>query len=590
MSTLMMGVLIFGLSGALAMLMKRKIEELFCFSICGVVLILYVFGIFGFLQAGVWTAIAVCLAGIAAINWFVIRGRFREVWARLATPGALVFGIIMIALYFGHKNRLFFYYDEFTHWGLALKNYWLMEAFPYGMESSTVHYQDYPPAITLFQYFWTKLAGGFNESDACRANNLLILSALLPCMKNIRWKQWASIIFMTVICAMLPLMFNSSAYAAALVDIPLGSFMIYALLSYHMGERDWISCLIACMALFVLTLMKASGVSFALIALAAMVLPELVGTQGDVKRRGWRTLGFVLASILIGVGSWKLYRIVCHVQPGRSIDVLGNLLALLQNGPAWYQQLALIAFGNVVMDASTAGADYAIPLSIVILIPLYGVIAYYACHKWMPKEEVRSGWVFHLTVALGAVVYLFLMTYLIAFPPDEAAMIASFSRYISAYLFAMFAILIFDILRHRWREDSSYGFPCAVAMRCVLCCVNPARIYPTMTMAQQHIKDGWDSREAIYKIDVSGMDPAKDRLYYVDQNGQSQQYWMERYVLTPLRVQSWAEPYTFTAETLTPEAWRQLLVDGGYTWVMWTRRLFKPMALCSERLMARTAL
>lgn len=327
MSTLMMGALIFGLSGALAMLMKRKIEELFCFSICGVILILYVFGILGFLQAGVWVAIAICLAGGATLIWFVIRGHFKEIRPRVVTPGALVFGIIIIALYFGHKNRLFFYYDEFTHWGLALKNYWLMEAFPYGMESSIVHFQDYPPAI---------------------------------------------------------------------------------------------------------------------------------------------------------------------------------------------------------------------PLSIVIFIPLYDVIAYYACQKWMPKEEARSGWVFHLTVALGAVVYLFpmLMTYLIAFPPDEAAMIVSFSRYISAYLFAMFAILIFDILRYRWREDSSYGFPCAVAMLCVLGCVNPARIYPATTMAQQHIKDGWDSREAIYKIDVSGMDPAKDRLYYVVQNGQSQQYWMERYVLTPLRAQS----------------------------------------------------
>lgn len=558
-----MGALIVGLSGALAMLMKRKIEELFCFSLCGIICVLYVFGLFGFLQAGLWVAIGACLAGIAALIWFIIRGRFKEVWARVVTPGALVFGIFLIVMYFGHKDRLFFSHDEFSHWGLALKNFWIANGIPNGMESSTIHFREYPPGITLLQYFWVKLAGSYNEADAFRATNLLILSALLPCMKDLRWKQWPSILFLTVICTLMPIMFNSSAYATVLVDIPMGGLMVYALMTCRTGERDWRSRLIACAALFVLPLIKASGSAVALITLAALALPELVGTHGEVRKRGWRTLVFAAASIFIAIGSWKLYRTVLHVQPGREIDVMGNLLGMLQNGMAWYQQLALISFSNLTAD--TAYISCAVDLSIVVLIPLYGVIAYYACHKWMPQEEARAGWVFHLTLLLGAVFYIFilLLSYLTAFPPDEADELASFHRYVSTYFFAMFTILIFDILRYRRQTAGSCGFSCAVAMVCVLCCVNPTYLYPSTIMAGYHISDGHAMRAALHQVDTSHMDPAKDKLYYVDMDTTYTEYCEERYLLTPLRVQDSSEPFTLPA----PEEWKRILMDEGYTYL-----------------------
>jgi len=66
---------------------------------------------------------------------------------------------------------------------------YIFSALPSGMAEATVTYTDYPPASTLFSWFWTQLSGVFNEGDSQRALNMMMLCFLLPAMKEQEWKH-----------------------------------------------------------------------------------------------------------------------------------------------------------------------------------------------------------------------------------------------------------------------------------------------------------------------------------------------------------------------------------------------------------------
>ena len=120
MSSLMMTGILLGGAGALAVVLRRRIEEWIAFAVllAGVLLA-------GFAMADALTLgyAAVKYAGLAALAFTVGAALWkREYRALLLTPGALAFLAMMAIVWFGHRGRLFTGWDDFTHWGLAVKS------------------------------------------------------------------------------------------------------------------------------------------------------------------------------------------------------------------------------------------------------------------------------------------------------------------------------------------------------------------------------------------------------------------------------------------------------------------------------------
>ena len=185
MSSLMMTGILLGGAGALAVVLRRRIEEWIAFAalMAGVLLA-------GFAMADALTLgyAAVKYAGLAALAFTVGAALWkREYRALLLTPGALAFLAMMAIVWFGHRGRLFTGWDDFTHWGLAVKSAFQEGRLAQLTADSTLLYPDYPPLTTLFACFWISLSGGFNEGDALRAVNLMLMVCFLPAFHNLRW-------------------------------------------------------------------------------------------------------------------------------------------------------------------------------------------------------------------------------------------------------------------------------------------------------------------------------------------------------------------------------------------------------------------
>lgn len=190
--------------------------------------------------------------------------------------------------------------DEFSHWGTVLRNMMHFDAIPAGVKEANITYTDYPPATTLFAYFWTRLSGGFNEGDPQRAMNIMILAFLLPAMRAQRWKRWGSALCMACALFVLPTLFNSGAYYTIYADVVLGCVFFHALYAWFFTPRDRGGVLLTGGSLFLLPLIKEAGWG---------LLPDRAGGHGGPTSSGeraqggpaaWRAFGALAAAALAG--------------------------------------------------------------------------------------------------------------------------------------------------------------------------------------------------------------------------------------------------------------------------------------------------
>ena len=96
------------------------------------------------------------------------------------TKGFYAFILIYIAIFIFDLNRSFTVWDEYSHWGVMVKEMFRLDKF-YSVSASTLMaHKDYPPIISIFELFYCKLIGNYREPYLIRALHLLSLSFFIP--------------------------------------------------------------------------------------------------------------------------------------------------------------------------------------------------------------------------------------------------------------------------------------------------------------------------------------------------------------------------------------------------------------------------
>lgn len=281
MGLVMLYGMLFATAAAMAVFCKRKIEQTVAMACFVCILILYMSGLLGWLSAGVYGCIGLSVLSLLYLIWRVVQDR-TSLFRYLLTPGLLACGLLGIWIWLAHQNRLLSAWDEFSHWGVVVKNMVHFDSFG-NHPDATTYFKGYPPATALFQYLWCKLYGRFQDAYLIRATNLLSFSLLLPLLAKLHWKRCWAFIPLFFIMACLPLTFFSGFYTELYVDALLGLLLAYILYSYFSADTiDTFLVANLALAAFVLTLVKASGAGMALIAFA------IIGIDWWMQRRRYR--------------------------------------------------------------------------------------------------------------------------------------------------------------------------------------------------------------------------------------------------------------------------------------------------------------
>lgn len=202
-----LGVLILiVIAWGLAIHFNRRFEETIASAIFLIIGLLYIFGLFGNLNIGLY---AVYLLSIFLGVWtglILYKKRSIQIFDQLLTPGFAVFIVFCLIIFWGTHGRMLYYWDEFSHWGLVTKNMYTLNAFG-NVSGATTHFQGYPPAASLFQYFFIKLSNPLIESLMFCAMDVFLVSLMLCVFKNIDWKNWKTALLVALLLFVFPLVF-----------------------------------------------------------------------------------------------------------------------------------------------------------------------------------------------------------------------------------------------------------------------------------------------------------------------------------------------------------------------------------------------
>ncbi len=565
----------------------RPFEETLPAAFVGLILALFLFGLAGALAAGVYVVLAAALAVWAAAGLSIRKRGFRAFAGCFFTPGFWLFLFLGAALCLFNYGRLMAVWDDFSHWGLVVKMMVRLDDFGTNPLAHSP-FPDYPPGISLLQYFLQKLillfapGAGFTEWALYYAHQLLLFSFFLPFAGKLDFKRPYAYVYLAVLflCPMV-FRFYEAAYQNIYADTLMAALYACALAWILQGEKTEADYRNICLTLALLALFKGAGILLALLGAALLALTEFSGEKGNrvAKKRCLAAAGAALAP-------WLLWNV--HVRlsgAGRTFSPrldFSSAAALL--GPDAYRLETLKNFIYAFLRDNLAAGQpnaflYLTPVFLFILLSVLLMLLLRRLGRHFPERRRacrRAAWAVPASFAVccGGIC----LAYLFSFSQAEALALASFDRYVGMVLAAgayLLVLLAAELIRAGAMDGSRFA-------ALVFCA--QAALVPWLNVFD-YVTDGAAaySRElrAPYEAVLAKAEAVTGgeacRYYLI--SGDSFDRVILRYGLRPGTVQfddmdqrevvweNWMPSAAGGAEQLSAEAWRQELKEG-YDYVL----------------------
>ena len=419
-------------------------------AVFGITAVLYIFGIFNLLLVGFWSVLAgIALATLVSIAFLVKDKELLAHLKSLLSPGLAIFVSLALFSFLLTRGMQLSSWDEFSHWGTIVKATFLFDAVgPYNPVE--LGFRSYPPSLSLFEYFVTKLGGAWLEGNIFWAYQLITWSLFTPFLAQLTWRRWGQLFVIVPLVFIAPLAFFNSLNVT-LIDPLLGMLFGYALAIAYVGNiLQWRLALHVGLAIFMLTLAKDAGTFMAALVVVLYLVRLLAAKKINPEEWSWKRFA-ILSSIptLFSVASNQSWSALVRARveaPAFSspIDIGAFLGALRGEGPAYWQEiLSTFGFGISSYPINNDGALGIPQLQLIVLFSL--VLAGF---EWMVSRRMgrKFGFASIGIVIIGAIAYTYglLVLYLFRFGEYEAVRLASYERYLGTYWvgIALFVALI----------------------------------------------------------------------------------------------------------------------------------------------------
>ncbi|MGL4372837.1 MAG: hypothetical protein ACRCS6_03575 [Turicibacter sp.] len=390
-------LLLISISGSLSHLFKRQFEETLPVTLMIIIMIMYVFSIFFSLQMGYYAVLTLGVLCFAFSGYYLIKDK-KIFLKNIVTPGFMAFCLLIVFVWWAHRGRVISLWDEFSHWGLTVKNMFELNVLG-NHDLATTTFKSYPPAIALLQYVMQRLTGVFIEGNLYRAMNIFSISLLLPLFKLVKWSDFKKIGYVLFIILVIPLTFYYEFYHTIYVDAILGVLFGYTLVTYFNNKIGKFNLLSVTLGLAVLTLTKDSGFGLAVIAMLVIGCDALLFNRVELiqfckKNKLANKLMVILpvVSLIFAKYSWSIYLKVTNTSDywdNGGIN-MSNILSLYSDSLPGYRKETILNFFNALFTDKLTGfmVDITFVGMIVILIILSVILV--ALCKDNQKRRIKT--------------------------------------------------------------------------------------------------------------------------------------------------------------------------------------------------------
>ncbi|MCI8773020.1 MAG: hypothetical protein HFI50_03665 [Lachnospiraceae bacterium] len=574
------------------LLWGRKWEECIGLSMFGMIALLYAAGLLDKLLAGV--ALVYVFAGLALLASVYLYNKKKIQAGNLYSPAMIVYGIFCMLIVLNCKGAWFARWDEYSHWGLAVKDMFYFDSFAKHV-NTTVMIPRYVPFATLIEYFFIFANGVFSEELVYIAFQSAMLNALIM-ICGVGRKKRSYLVPAVAIMLVLPIIFFDDIYNCIYVDSMLAVFAAYVLICYYTEELKGFNLLRILGGLFALTLTKDMGMVIAGLLAAIMVADRLYQSLRQ-KKKVIRNLICPCVCVLFVIGvyfSWQIYMSI----PAKTLEIttvvaaveeteaesepmlagiyeetvsaeegfvgepeavleetsqdisfqstadasgitLDGILGLLKHDDGGYRYQAIKNYLIVMFDEETfrfgsISVSY-IDMYILILLLIGWLWCFRFWGDWADKMISFGIFTFLAGVCYSLVLELL---YLFAFPMGEALLLVSHARYLGSFLggvvIALTCLLLFRAAeRGPDRKRLSLAIVTGLLAGLVICAPMQSFLMKNMDteVQEEHIYGNQEIAEAFRSVSSS-----PESAYFICNESDGHSYYIFKNVVSPVRT------------------------------------------------------
>lgn len=397
------------------------------------------------------------------VDFFVLRKKARRTFllnqlcVNYIDSGFLFFVICYVFIYIINYGSHFSSWDEFSHWGIFIKESLRLDAL-YCTSPLDITHKDYVPVITLFETLWCKLSLRYSEADAYRGIQMFQMSMILPMLfqfnkaVNERSQKIVRIILRLVIVICIPLFFTNQElffYHTIYQDYVFGILIFYAVyvIFAEIDEEGWYHSFVVTLALTVLVLAKMVAAAYLpLLWLLFIIVAYRNGAFKKIALHSWPIV--VVPAILWVTFNSYVDKYVPNNGSGQSYDgiSISKILGILfHDGSVGYQYEIDKKYWDALWNTPIIGELSYLPVVIIIFVGLFLFARTREDKKARKSVDVLN--IFNLCSALMYALMMYVL-YLTAFTEYEASYLASYSRYMSTAIFAILYSAVFGIIMY----------------------------------------------------------------------------------------------------------------------------------------------
>ncbi len=581
--------LTFGLSIAgYYMLMQSKLRvhsrSYWAFILSAIACAVYTSGLLGILPIACWVIFG---TGIFLFVAYLLRGKLPEAFfpRKSVSMVAIAFACCTVILFAALYSARFVHYDNFSHWGVAVKYLLIYDRFP-DAGAALIDFSTYPLGSTSFLYFFCKIVGR-SEGVMLIGQAVLILAcfyAVFGVVERSRRLLPASVLGLSL--ATLCFLNQAIRMNTLLVDLLLPALALCAVATAS-THRDsfWRACFLCAPMLALLTIAKTSGLFFA--GLAAVYLLSVVlskrGQRSEEKPPARESVPVRLAAALLAIAfavasflSWQL-----HV----SVDLKGvnsKHTVSAENIQEVYSEKTpeiIAKITDAYIDAIFTPGSMGI--TVFAACNALGLIAYLVARFGFGRRWRLLRCLCTLDIAVVVYYVGIWGMYLLTMPTEEALILAGFERYASSITIFFVGALGMCIagnvesslhirtqekydpraFKSRWHKDvyQSVTLACVIATGIIL----QSEIAGMNSMREAYPASLPARVEAILGDNWAQEDQEKHLLYATDTDRQISDHYLQyvaRYFLFDAHVDAVAEA--------SPEQWDTALSQYDYLVVL----------------------